>query len=108
MIKGKIIQLLSRCSCFLKSKKQPQNIYHNRGVRKKVDNEAIRARIKAQGWNLLEIPIQQKDAKTNNRIVAKWKVIASKGDKSLEVGGSTIDEALKNIGITLGVISRGS
>lgn len=73
-----------------------------------MDNEAIRARISAQGWKLLEIPIKKNDPVNNQRIIARWKIVASKGEKSLEVGGNTIDEALKNIGVTLGVINRES
>jgi hypothetical protein len=74
--------------------------------RRKVDNDSIRARIMAQGWKLLEIPIKRKDPKTGNTLVARWKIVATKGQKSLEVGGIDINEALRNIGLTLGVISK--
>ena len=87
---------------FFKKKQQETN----KPRRKKVDNDSIRARIKSQGWNLLEIPIKRNDPKTNQTSVARWKVVATKGVKSFEVGGKNIDEALKNIGITLGVISK--
>jgi hypothetical protein len=74
--------------------------------RRKVDNEAIRARIKTQGWSLLEIPIKRKDPKTGNSVVARWKIVANKGQKSIEVGGLDINEALRNIGLALGVIGK--
>lgn len=86
-----------------KEKGHPHSI---KPQRRKVDNEAIRARIKAQGWDLLELPIKKRDAKTGNPIVARWKIVATRGTKSLEVGGQDIDEALKNIGVVLGVIPK--
>jgi len=74
--------------------------------RRKVDNDAIRCRIKAQGWNLLELPVRKNHPDSRQQIIVRWKIIASRGDKSLEVGGLTIDEALKNVGETLGVIAK--
>lgn len=74
--------------------------------RRKVDNNAIRARLNAQGWKLLEIPIKKRDPKTKITQVLKWKVIATRVTKSVEVSGDTIDDALKNIGRMLGVISK--
>lgn len=79
---------------------------HNKLRKKKVDNETIRARISTQGWKLLEIPIKKNN--NNQTIVARWKIIASKEGKSIEVGGQTIEEALINIGKSLGVIARES
>ncbi len=74
--------------------------------RRKVDNDAIRCRIKAQGWNLLELPVRKNHPDSRQQVIVRWKIIASRGDKSLEVGGLTIDEALKNVGETLGVIAK--
>lgn len=71
-----------------------------------MDNDAIRSRITTQGWKLLEIPIRKNTPDKNQRVIARWKIIASRGEKSLEVGGNTIDEALRNIGVTLGVIPK--
>lgn len=79
---------------------------HNRLKRGNVDNDAIRARLSAQGWMLLELPIRKNDPITKTCVVSRWKVVASKGEKSIEVGGTTIDEALRNIGITLGVVNQ--
>jgi len=41
------------------------------------------------------------------RTVYKWKIVAMKGESSCEVTGSTIEDAMKNIGETLGVIAKG-
>lgn len=73
-----------------------------------MDSNAIRARINAQGWKLLEVPITKAGANKDERHIARWKVVAMRGDRSLEVGGATIDEALRTIGMTLGVIAKGS
>lgn len=76
--------------------------------RRKVDTATIRTRITSQGWKLREIPIKRNHPDPTQRKVIQWKMIAIKGDKSIELGGPTIDEAMKNIGITLGVIPRES
>ena len=73
---------------------------------KKVNKETIRTRLKTQGWNILEIPIKKRDQKTNTMCVYRWKVVANKNQRSFEVSGATIDEALNKIGKTLGVVSR--
>jgi hypothetical protein len=88
---------------FKKEKNKKINLVKKR---KKVDNESIRLRIESLGWKLIEIPIKSKDPKNKKTFISKWKIIASRNDKSLEVGGKDINEALKNIGITLGVISK--
>lgn len=74
--------------------------------RKKVNIDSIRARLNAQGWSLLEVPVKQRDQKTNKPFVARWKIVATKNQRSIEVGGKNIEEALNNIGKTLGVISK--
>lgn len=75
-------------------------------VRRNVDTPAIRARISTQGWKLREIPIKRNHPDAAQRTILQWKIIAVKGDKSIEVGGKTIDDAMKTIGKTLGVIAR--
>lgn len=107
MDKNAILKLFGRCIRFFKANKKEIKIPdHNRLRRKIVDNNSIRARLSAQGWKLLEIPIKKHDPFNSQRIVVSWKIVASRGEKSLEVGGGTIDEALRNIGVALGVITR--
>jgi len=65
-----------------------------------VDTTSIRARLQGLGWHLLELPVRSGD-----RIV-RWKVVASRGDQSYEINGTTLDEAVMSIGQTLGVIPR--
>jgi hypothetical protein len=76
-------------------------------TRRKVDTNTIRTRLSTLGWKLREIPIRRNSPDSNQRVVLLWKVIAVKGEKSVEVGGPTIDEAMKTIGKTLGVIPQG-
>ena len=78
---------------------------HNR-IRRKVDINSIRARIQGLGWKILEIPIKRSNPDPALRTILKWKVVATKGSNSCEVTGATIEDALKNIGETLGVIAK--
>lgn len=71
-----------------------------------MDTNTIRTRITTQGWSLREIPITRADQGTKERRIIQYKIIAFRGEKSLEVAGPTLDEAMKNIGKTLGVIPR--
>jgi hypothetical protein len=69
---------------------------HNR-VRRNVNSNSIRTRIQSLGWHLHELPRRSGES-------VNWKIVAVKGEKSVEVGGETFDEAMKNIGTSLGVI----
>lgn len=71
-----------------------------------MDTNAIRTRITTQGWKLLELPIKKNSPIPEERVVARWKLVATKGGKSIEVGGATIDEAMRNVGQLLGVVAR--
>lgn len=71
-----------------------------------MDINSIRARINGLGWKLLELPVKRSHPDPAQRVVLKWKVVATKGDSSCEVTGVTIEDALKNIGVTLGVIAK--
>jgi hypothetical protein len=75
-------------------------------IRRKVDTNIIRTRITTLGWRLREIPIKKSHPVPEERKVIQWKLIAIKGDKSIEVNGPTIDETMKSIGKLLGVIPR--
>lgn len=91
--------------CAKKQVVQPQ--IQPQPARRPVDTDAIRVRIKTQGWTLKELPIRRTTVDSKEKQITQWKIIAFRGEKSIETSGSTIDEAIKNIGITLGVISRG-
>lgn len=71
-----------------------------------MDIDSIRARLKSQGWKLLEVPIKRSSPTSQEKVVAYWKVVAVRGDRSLEMGGETIEDALGKIGVTLGVIAK--
>ena len=88
--------------------KPPEQILehpHN-GIRRKMDTNTIRARIQGLGWKLLELPVKKNHPDPALRTVSRWKVVATRGENSCEVSGTTIDEAIKNIGMTLGAIAR--
>lgn len=69
--------------------------------RKIVDTESIRVRVSKQGWSLKELLVRRRDPTKN-----QWRIIAFKGMQSVEASGTTIDDAMQNIGKILGVISR--
>lgn len=92
--------------CVKKAKCQP--VILQQPVRKTVDTETIRVRINKQGWILKEIPIKRNVPDSQVKQVALWKIVAYKGQRSIETSGKTIDDAIKNIGMTLGVIPRQS
>ena len=64
-----------------------------------MDSNSIRTRVQSLGWHLHELPRRSGES-------VNWKIVAVKGEKSVEVGGETFDEAMKNIGKTLGVIAN--
>jgi len=82
------------------SAKEEIPLYPHNQIRRKVDTDSIRARLNGLGWQLLELPIKKQNT------IARWRVVASKGEKSLEAGGQTLDEAMTNVGQSLGVIPR--
>ena len=80
--------------------KEAKPLHPHNQIRRIVDIDSIRARLTGLGWQLHELPIKKQNT------VARWKVIASKGEKSLEAGGTTLEEAMNNVGQSLGVIPR--
>lgn len=75
-------------------------------IRRKVDTQSIRNRIGSLGWNVREIPIRKSSPVPEERLIASWRLIAARGERSVEVNGTNIDEAFKTLGVTLGVIPR--
>jgi len=67
----------------------------------------VRQRLNAQGWQIRELPIRKNDPDPEKQVIARWKLVAIKGEKSYEVSGKTIEEAMENLGKILGVIARG-
>ena len=85
-------------------KPQPEHPYNFK--RRTVDANNIQARLEGLGWKVIELPIKKNDPDPGKRIVTKWKLIAAKGVRSYEVSGKTRDEAMRNLGSTLGVIPK--
>lgn len=61
--------------------------------------ETIRTRLNIQGWQIREIPIRKQDT------IVRWRLVATKGEKSYDVGGNTLQDAMEMLGKTLGVIA---
>lgn len=78
---------------------------HNR-IRRKVDTHSIKVRLANQGFRLKELPIRRNHPDTNERTILHWKVIAIKGEQSYEVVSPSLEEAINNIGKSLGVIAN--
>ena len=95
----KVGNMLSWIKRFCGRKQAPPVHPHNL-IRRIVDTDSIRARLNGLGWRLIELPIKKEN------VVARWKVIAVRGEKSLEAGGLTLEEAMTNVGKSLGAISR--
>ena len=71
-----------------------------------MDTQGIRTRIDSLGWRIREIPIRKSSPIPEERQIVSYRLIAGRGDRSVEVSGPTIDEAFKTLGKTLGVIAR--
>lgn len=87
-------------------KKEADPPYPHNLIRRTVDTQSIRNRLQSLGWNVMEHPIRTSSPDPKQRKVVRWKLIASRGDKSFQVEGKTIDEAMNNLGTNLGVIAR--
>lgn len=71
-----------------------------KNVKKKIlTTESLRAKIKNLGWNLIEIPIKK------GTVINRWKVIAVKNERSIEMNNDTLDLALIDMSKFLGAIS---
>lgn len=71
-----------------------------------MDTSTIRTRITTQGWQLREIPIKRSHPDPKQRTVLQWKLVAIRGNRSIETGKPSLDEAMKSMGQMLGVIPR--
>jgi hypothetical protein len=86
--------------------KPKQNLQPPPPARRIVTTEQIRARLNGLGWNVLERPVCHAHPDPAKRSISQWKLMASKGERSCEVAGTTLDEAMQNLGKILGVIPR--
>lgn len=64
------------------------------------DVTTLREKLKSAGWSVREFPVRSND------IVKSWKLVAAKGQKSITIGGETLDGALLNLAKAVGVVSR--
>jgi hypothetical protein len=64
------------------------------------DVVTLRTKLKSAGWNVRELPVRSND------IVKSWKIIAAKGERTITIGGTTLDEALHNLARTVGVVAN--
>ena len=71
-----------------------------------MDTQGIRVRIGTLGWKIREIPIRKSSPNPEERQIVSYRLIAGRGERSVEVSGPTLDEAFKTLGVTLGVIPR--
>jgi len=71
-----------------------------------MDADVIRTRLANLGWNVKELPIREKFAGSGAHKVIMWKLVAIKGDRSFEVAGKTLPEAMTNLGRSLGVVPQ--
>lgn len=74
--------------------------FREKKVGKEVNTESIRNRLKSLGWSLREIPIKKQ------KVIGSWKIIAFNGKKSYEVVGKTSDDAIRQLGVLLGVVAK--
>lgn len=68
--------------------------------------EQIRARLHGLGWSLYERPICHSNPDPAKRSISEWKLRANNAERSYEITGPTLDEAMQNLGKLLGVIPR--
>lgn len=80
-------------------RKKVTKLPHELIERKKLDSDKIKLRLHNLGWVVREIPVRKQQT------IAAWRLIAMRGDKSVDVSGKTIDESFNILGKTLGVIS---
>jgi hypothetical protein len=64
--------------------------------------EYLRDRILKSGWNLRELPIRT--GGSDSAEIRAWKMIAVKGDRSVQLEGKTLEIAIESICKTLGLI----
>ena len=84
--------------------KEPEHP-HNR-IRRTVDANTIRARLNGLGWQVIERPLKRSNPDPAKREIYQWRIIAIKNEHSYEVTGKDLNEAMLNMGKSLGVVSN--
>ena len=79
---------------------------HEHPIRRIVDTNTIRTRLSHLGWAVKELPIRSKHAGAGAHEIIMWKLIAIKGERSLEISGRSLDEAMTSLGKSMGVIAN--
>ena len=102
---GGTLLMLNWFKKILRTKSKPDLQPHNR-IRKNVDTNSIKARINGLGWQIREIPVKRSSPNASERSILHYKIIVCKGERSLEVTGKSLNEAIETIGAQLGVIPR--
>lgn len=64
--------------------------------------EELRNKIQGAGWTLKELPIRS--GGPEGAKIRAWKMIAIKANRSIDLTGLTLDEAMTNVARTLGLI----
>ena len=88
--------------------KEPEVPHPHNRIRRTVDTDVntIKNRLANLGFQVKEIPIRRNHPDVDQRTVLHWKVIAVKGEQSYEMVAPNLDEAIKNMGKSLGVIAN--
>jgi hypothetical protein len=66
--------------------------------------EDIEARLACIGWKTRQLPVS--GGGLSDRKIIRWKVIGFKGDKTIQVEGKTLEEAMNNLGRILGLVPK--
>jgi len=87
-------------------KKEPEVLHPHNRIRRNVDANTIKNRLASLGFQVKEIPIRRNHPNEAERKILHWKVIAVRGEQSYEMVSPNLDEAIKNMGKSLGVIAN--
>ena len=63
--------------------------------------DQVRSKINQMGWSLRELPV--KSGGVNNVRISKWKLIAYRGDKSIQAENTDLHAAMMQMAKTLNI-----
>lgn len=90
-------QRLERCARKGRAGSNPVSVIERNYMDDVVD---LRNKLRGAGWAVRELPIRSNDE------VKSWKIVAAKKDRTITMGGKTLDEALHNLARSLGVVAN--